>query len=150
MMNELSYINDQGDTVFTSKYYRNRGTCCKSDCLHCPFGTTLKNVGLNFQNLELSQLSRAQLMIDQNEVEQSSIGGSLLGGAFGKSKSKKIDLKTENLDCYRYVTLKEHICGLVKVSNIKIERLYLDERFLDQGITKEIVESFYFSLDKEY
>jgi hypothetical protein len=32
------YFNHQGLLVFTEKYHRKRGYCCKNGCKHCPFG----------------------------------------------------------------------------------------------------------------
>ena len=32
------YFNDKGLMVFTKQYHLNRGYCCKSGCLHCPYG----------------------------------------------------------------------------------------------------------------
>ncbi len=31
------YINAEGNIVFTEKYLLNRGQCCQSGCLHCPY-----------------------------------------------------------------------------------------------------------------
>lgn len=31
------YINPDGDLVFTKKYHLNRGYCCQSGCIHCPY-----------------------------------------------------------------------------------------------------------------
>jgi hypothetical protein len=32
------YINEKGLYVFTESYLKRRGYCCKTGCLHCPFG----------------------------------------------------------------------------------------------------------------
>ncbi len=32
------YINKQGLYVFTAKYLKERGYCCKNGCKHCPYG----------------------------------------------------------------------------------------------------------------
>ena len=32
------YYVENGFFVFTEKYLRERGTCCKSGCRHCPYG----------------------------------------------------------------------------------------------------------------
>ncbi len=32
------YINEEGLYVFTEKYLKNRGYCCKNGCKHCPYG----------------------------------------------------------------------------------------------------------------
>ena len=31
------YYDQNGNMVFTERYHLKRGTCCGSDCLHCPF-----------------------------------------------------------------------------------------------------------------
>lgn len=31
------YMNIDGYVVFTEKYHLNRGYCCNSKCLHCPY-----------------------------------------------------------------------------------------------------------------
>ncbi len=31
------YFNDKGLMVFTEKYHTERGHCCQSGCLHCPY-----------------------------------------------------------------------------------------------------------------
>ena len=64
---ELSYEDENGDNVFTSQYFQNRGTCCKTNCLHCPFGTTIKNLGLQFREVSEDEISKAQDIIDLKE-----------------------------------------------------------------------------------
>jgi len=32
------YVNEAGLYVFTEKYLRERGYCCKNACKHCPYG----------------------------------------------------------------------------------------------------------------
>lgn len=36
------YLNDEGLMVLTENYLLKRGFCCKSGCLHCPYGFTSK------------------------------------------------------------------------------------------------------------
>ena len=38
------YHSPEGYIVFTEKYHLKRGYCCKSGCLHCPYGYN-KNTG---------------------------------------------------------------------------------------------------------
>lgn len=38
------YMNEQGFVVFTAAHHQKRGYCCKSGCLHCPYGFK-KNTG---------------------------------------------------------------------------------------------------------
>jgi len=37
------YIGKDGYIIFTEKYHSKRGYCCKSGCLHCPFGYDQKS-----------------------------------------------------------------------------------------------------------
>jgi len=37
------YIGKDGYIIFTEKYHSKRGYCCKSACLHCPFGYDQKS-----------------------------------------------------------------------------------------------------------
>lgn len=32
------YKTEEGYIIFTEKYHLKRGHCCKSGCLHCPYG----------------------------------------------------------------------------------------------------------------
>jgi hypothetical protein len=34
----LDYYMENGFLVFTERYLRNRGFCCRSGCRHCPYG----------------------------------------------------------------------------------------------------------------
>lgn len=40
------YVED-GLFVFTEKYLRERGYCCKSGCRHCPYGFKVKDGNSN-------------------------------------------------------------------------------------------------------
>ncbi len=37
ILNVDYYINSQGDVVFTQKFHLDRGHCCQSGCMHCPY-----------------------------------------------------------------------------------------------------------------
>lgn len=39
---DLYYETKEGYRVFTEKYHLQRGYCCKSDCIHCPYGYNTK------------------------------------------------------------------------------------------------------------
>jgi len=40
------YFNNKGLMVFTERYLKERGSCCKNHCKHCPYGFS-KYVGKN-------------------------------------------------------------------------------------------------------
>jgi len=41
---EEYYYSMQGFIVFTEAYHLNRGYCCKSGCLHCPYENKKNNL----------------------------------------------------------------------------------------------------------
>ena len=133
-MNQLenSYQNKDGYTVMTSSFLKKRGSCCKSSCLHCPYGFTLRKPGLK---LEALPNNPEQEVIDlYNQIYGSqTIANNLLGSAFGKEKNA--DLKE-----FTYLSLKGTFCGLALIQNNQVHKLILKEHFNDQGITKAFIE----------
>lgn len=125
MDNELSYINAEGHTVFTSKFLKNRGTCCKSACLHCPFGYTLKKCGLQFR--------------DVTEADSD-----VVNAVLAEAGSPSTDWKPFLPDHVKLVELKGQIAGVLLKNNIVIKHLYIKPHFQHQNLSKEMVESYYF------
>jgi len=113
MSNDMSYSNDDGRNVMTSLYLRSRKTCCKSGCLHCPYGYTLKKFGLTFIDYKTENGINHGFELENNWVLKS-------------------------------ILLKDQIIGVMAVDHIQIKKLYLKERFRDQGLFKELIESYYF------
>ncbi len=140
-MSDLSYTNEQGQTVFTSQYFRNRGTCCKSNCLHCPYGTTLKNLGVQFSKVE--DIEVAKEILKGKEEKTDNLTSSLLSSAFGSKPKKKAAVITEeDKDKFLFVFLKEVLCGVAKTDGRSLSSLYLKDEFNDQGLSQDIVESY--------
>jgi hypothetical protein len=125
MEKELTYLTPEGHTVFTSQFLKNRGTCCKTACLHCPYGFTLKKLGLKFQEATEA---------DSTQIEN------ILQEAGGTSVDWKAFLPS-NL-CF--IILKDEICGLMLKNHIVVKHLFLKPHFKNQGLSKEMVESYYF------
>jgi hypothetical protein len=125
MHKELSYTSPEGHTVFTSQFLKNRGTCCKSACLHCPFGYTLKKCGLRFQDVSEKDFSAVEALL-------------LEAGAKG------IDWQTYLPENIKFVLIKEQVCGLILKNHIVIKHLVLKPHFQNQDLSKEMVESYYF------
>ena len=124
------YINEEGNTVFTSDYHRNKGSCCHSNCLHCPFGTTLKNIGVkaipfNDHNSEIIQSLYEKLYEVKDQFTSQ-----LLGNAFGKSNS------TPRKEDLYLLSLKGVPCGLMDYQDERVKSFKLLEQFSDQGITE--------------
>lgn len=147
MSNELTYINDDGDTVYTSHYLRKRGTCCKSNCLHCPYGYTLKNHSIEIVEIELKQIQLAnEIITDSAPVQLSDLAMSLLESAYGKKHKVKNQLVTmDNLKDFYFGKLKGTICSVIEFSSRlsestsrrPIKAFFLKKEFQDQGLGVE-------------
>ena len=158
-MNSLSYVNKNGDHVFTSEYHRKRGSCCKSKCLHCPFGTTIKAYGLSFENVTDENEQVAQEILDHHKSEAleevnpvDSFTSDLFQKAFGGSKKVKEEkdvytLSKDIYDQFKLILLKGSVCGLFKKKFVgtleSVKECFLLPEFSNQGLTKELIESFY-------
>jgi len=111
----------------TSEDLLKRGRCCKSTCVHCPYGHTVKKLGLQFKSIDDNEkywVSSATSFIEKN------------GG--------KLDLDTYSADDYQYILLKEYICGAMRKDKLFVRELFLEVDYRNQGLTKELIESYYF------
>lgn len=124
MEKELSYLTPEGYTVFTSQFLKNRGTCCRSACLHCPFGYTLKKHGLQF------------LAVTENQHE---IIESILA-----ENSQTLEWKSFMPDNVLLVQLKNEIAGFVLKNHIVVKNVVLKKHFQHQNLSKEMIESYLF------
>ncbi len=124
MTKDLSYLDPEGFTVFTSEFHRKRGRCCNSSCLHCPFGHTIKKYGLEFRN------------IDEADYE-------LVTKIF-KDRPIKYDWREFLPNNALFMSLKGVVCGVVLKNHIVIKDLILKDEFAHQGITKELAEAYLF------
>lgn len=126
MERELSYLNPEGFTVFTSYFHRKRGYCCESLCLHCPYGLTVKKFGLGVTPMDLNDRSGLIALLK-------------------KEFPGKI-LDDDNLTAYA-ITLKGYLCGFfLKVGSDK--ELLLREHFKDQDLTLQLIEKEMMALNK--
>lgn len=125
MEKELSYLSPEGHTVFTSQFLKNRGTCCKSACLHCPFGYTLKKCGLEFSPAS-----------DQDSV--------LVEEIMHASGATAIDWKPFLPDNIQFIKIKGTICGFFLKNHIVIKHVFLKPHFQNQDLSKEMIESYFF------
>jgi hypothetical protein len=125
MYKELSYETPEGYTVFTSQYLKNKGTCCKSSCLHCPYGFTIKKNGLEFEKMTEKDFPEIENLLKEYGQEA-------------------IDWKTflpDNIISFR---LKGHCCGFFLKNHIVIKHLFLFPRFQNQNLYKELIEAYFF------
>lgn len=149
--NELTYINSDGETVFTSSYLKKRGTCCRTNCLHCPFGHTLKIFSIQTIELETKSIQLAnEIITDSNPVELSDLSMSLLAGAFGKKERLKTQHVTmDNMNNFSLGEFKGVICAVIEYSaklsessaSRSIKELFLKKEFQDQGLGIEHIKN---------
>jgi hypothetical protein len=104
-----------------AKSLKARGRCCKNACAHCPFGFTMKKFGLKFIDMDDKKIEQVQTKFKLN-----------------------LDLDNHSIDKYKIVTLKDFVCALIRVDKLFVREFYLLDDFQDQGITKEVIESYYF------
>lgn len=120
MEKPLSYTNHDGFLVFTSEYHRKRGHCCRSTCLHCPYGLTIKKFGIEFSSYE----------DDPSLLLELEIGPDALSGFLPQ------DILVFSLKGVR--------SGLLLKDKIRVKKIFLKKEFQDQGISLELIESYLF------
>lgn len=135
MSDALSYEDEFGNTIFTSEFYKRRGSCCKSGCLHCPYGYTLNKIGIKLNAINSKNKRIAKSFFDKY-INKSNFASSLLEGAFGAQKSAW-DEKN-----FLLLTLKDRVCGLLEVDKKgEYKSHYLHPMFKDQGINDTYLRS---------
>ncbi len=115
-----------------------RKRCCKSSCLHCPYGHTIKTLGLEvkpYQSEDKELINTA--LVDNGVNTQSDFTANLLAENLGE-KLKKFDLSALNLSHCRLLFLKDHYIGFV----FKEDELYLLDDFKFQKITLDLVKEY--------
>jgi hypothetical protein len=105
----------------TSSTHKSRGSCCKSGCIHCPYGYTVKKFGLKFEDVTESNKEPVMLLINN-----------------------KLNIEEFPLCDYKIVTLKDIECAVIRVDKLFVREMIIREGFNEQGISKELVESYYF------
>ncbi len=121
---ELSYETMEGYTVFTSEFLKKKGTCCRSACLHCPYGFTIKKHGFEFRNFQEGDESLLETMLVESHLEL---------------EWKKFENQNIN-----FIFLKKQLCGVLFKNHIVIKHFILKPHFQNQGISKELLEAYLF------
>ena len=96
---ELYYYIGENRVSKSEKHYQ-RGKCCKCNCLHCPYGTTIRNHGFEFEEVSSSRINEAQLILGNPSQGTVSIFDQMIQSATGKSKKVII-----NAVSYTHLTL---------------------------------------------
>ncbi len=130
-----SYVNEDGLEVMTSSFLRKKGTCCKSNCLHCPYGFTLKNHPVQFEPYGPKNQQQIDKLYNQKYKKNEFIS-SLLNGAFGTEDRSK-----SSPGSFKLMRLKNYPCGIIRIVENRVEEVILREEFSDQGITESYLNS---------
>ena len=142
-MTNLTYKDENNNDVLTSQFLKNKKTCCKTKCLHCPYGYTLETLGLEFIPVTVESMARANEIISpKKEDEGLSLASSMLASAYGSPK-KAVLITPRTLDKFLIIKLKERECGVVKKGIVQLSKIYLKEHFTDQGLELHIVDDLY-------
>lgn len=137
---DLSYTLPDGRLIFTSEYLRRKKACCKSSCLHCPYGHTLKSLGLTFRQYHQSDEGVVNTILSHNGFSVDYVS-SMLSAASGM-KQKKFDIAA-NANKIQMIELKEFICGFGVVDNDQLVQIYLGQHFKQQGLDLAVVQEYY-------
>ena len=124
MQKELTYLTPEGHTVFTSQFLKKRGTCCNTACLHCPYGFTLKKCGLQFQDVSEAEVPQIEGILQESGIT--------------------VDFRPFFPDNIKFILIKEKVAGFILKNHIVVKHLVLKPHFQDQGLSKEMVESYYY------
>lgn len=99
--------------------------CCKSACLHCPYGFTTKKLGIQF--------------LDYTEETKNFVAKTLV-----EVGEPDFDLTQTTSDNIRLIIMKEVVIGFFIKNHIIIKKLFLRPDFQKQNISRELIESYFF------
>lgn len=141
-MNKLTYEED-GQEIKTSTFLRNRGSCCKTCCRHCPYGHTLREKGLQFEDYHENKRELALEFLKARPTSIGNLAANLLSEGYGEKKMAR-GLDDYNPRSLKFVLLKGRQIGLMVISGFQVKELFLGTYYRDQGIDIPLVESYYF------
>jgi hypothetical protein len=105
-------------TVISLESLKAKPSCCKSACMNCPYGYTVKKHGLLFKKIDYDQLK-----------------------AINRYFSLDIGL---NYKSYELVILKGYLVAIAKMDEMFVQEMLVHPLIHKTVITKELVESYYF------
>jgi hypothetical protein len=137
-MDDARYALPDGRSVFTTEFLKNRGNCCKSSCLHCPYGFTLDSFGIKFQET-LDREFINKVLKDNGEGQDYT--SRMLQQNLGNKKA--FDLSKYSDDEIMILEMKSTLCGFVIIENNEMTQMFLEVHFKNQGITLDKVKEFF-------
>lgn len=135
-------IPETGETIFTAHFLSKKNRCCKSTCLHCPYGHTLSKIKIEFKpfNLDWSVLEKTLIENEYNKPQN--IADQLMACNLG-AKRKQIDVRAVNPIDIQLMFLKGYFMGFVFIEANKIKQFFLAKQFQFQGIEKHTIEEHF-------
>jgi hypothetical protein len=128
------YTNDEGNTVLTAEFHLKRGRCCRSSCLHCPYGHTVSTIGFEFLDFTEDKKELVEQILIENEFNKpQSLADQMLSANLG-TKRKELKLSSYDPNDIKVLTLKDIVCGFVIIENDEVKRSFLAKRFQFQRI----------------
>lgn len=139
---DMYKLDETGEMIFTAHFLSKKGRCCKSTCLHCPYGHTLTKINIEFRAFD-NNLQRLEDVLIENEYNKPvSIADQLLASNLG-SKRKQLDIKSVPTELIRLMFLKNYFMGFVVVENNKVSKFFLGKQFQFQNIDLHTVQEHY-------
>lgn len=135
-------IEETGEMVFTAHFLQKKAKCCKSTCLHCPYGHTLTKVDIEFRDFTGDFESLEKVLIENEYNKPVSIADQLLASNLG-SKRKSFDIRSISVENIKLMFLKGYFMGFVTVSDDKVDKFFLGKQFQFQKIDLPIVNEHY-------
>jgi hypothetical protein len=142
MIDELDTytLPETGEMIFTSHFLKKRGRCCRSSCLHCPYGHTLEKINFEIRDYEPEQKLYLDKVLNENEYNKPlSVADSLLSQNLG-SKRKSIDLSEFAPSDIKMIYLKKYFVGFLTLTEGKLDQYFLGKQFQFQQIERHHVE----------
>ena len=133
-----SYENKEGHRIWTSDYLRNKGYCCRSSCLHCPYGHTLKTIGLEIKNYDQAYVDQMNQILERDGHKKTdNIALSLLQEI--DEKKEQICLINRDKESIRLIFLKDYFAGFYFLEHGKADQVFLADNFRFQGIKEHLL-----------
>jgi hypothetical protein len=132
---------ETGEMIFTSHFLKKRKRCCRSTCLHCPFGHTLEVMKFEIREYEPEQKLYLDKVLNENEYNKPlSVADSLLSQNLG-SKRKSLDLTEFKPSDIKMIYLKNYFVGFLTLRNGELDQYFLGKQFQFQNIERSHIES---------
>ena len=116
-------------TIFTAQYHKSRGYCCKSECLHCPWGHVIQPHNLNA--LPWAQANEDTKKLFEKKQEGLDVSSFLSAGL----NEKPDTIKEEDLILF----IKNHPVSIIRNPKTNAKLYKTLPEFLDQKLDIDLI-----------